>query len=141
MARLEDLTTGTLVKGIMAAERQLGFEPVDVSADNRGYDVESRITSTGKLRFLEVKGRAIGADSITITRNEIMTALNKPDDFILAIVTVDLSASNGQAGADKADPRYVPPALSTRTRFCGHERELPFARPVESRYPASMMEL
>ena len=69
-----------------------------VSAENRGYDVESRITGTGKLRFLEVKGRAIGADSVTITRNEIMTALNKPDDFILAIVTV-----NG----DSADARYV----------------------------------
>jgi SNF2 family DNA or RNA helicase len=62
------------------------------------YDVESRIAGTGKLRFLEVKGRAIGADSVTITRNEIMTALNKPDDFILAIVTVD---------GDAAEPRYV----------------------------------
>jgi hypothetical protein len=83
---------------VMAAERALGFEPTDVSADNRGYDVESRITGTGKLRFLEVKGRAVEADSVTITRNEIMTALNKPDDFILAIVSVD-----GEA----ADPRYV----------------------------------
>ena len=83
---------------VMAAERQLGFETLDVSADNRGFDVESRITGTGKLRFLEVKGRAVGAESITITRNEIMTALNKPDDFILAIVTVD---------GDKADARYV----------------------------------
>jgi superfamily II DNA or RNA helicase len=90
---------------VMAAERRLGFEPADVSAENRGYDVESRITGTGKLRFLEVKGRAAGADSVTITRNEIMTALNKPDDFILAIVTVDLSA--GQPGGDAADPRYV----------------------------------
>ena len=83
---------------VMAAERRLGFEPADVSAESRGYDVESRIPNTGKLRFLEVKGRAVGADSVTITRNEIMTALNKPDDFILAIVTVD-----GEA----ADPRYV----------------------------------
>ena len=83
---------------VIAAERKLGYEPMDVSTENRGYDVESRIAGTGKLRFLEVKGRAIGADSVTITRNEIMTALNKPDDFILAIVTVD---------GDAADPRYV----------------------------------
>ncbi|MBM4296179.1 MAG: DUF3883 domain-containing protein, partial [Deltaproteobacteria bacterium] len=94
------------MQAVLAAERQLGFEPVDVSADKRGYDVESRIPNTGKLRFLEVKGRAVGADTVTITRNEIMTALNKPDDFILAIVTVDLSA-NAQAGGDKAEPRYV----------------------------------
>ena len=94
------------MQAVMAAEHQLGFEPRDVSADNRGYDVESRIPNTGKLRFLEVKGRAIGADFVTITRNEIMTALNKPDDFILAIVTVDLSAG-AQAGGDAAGPRYV----------------------------------
>ncbi|MCI0536879.1 MAG: DUF3883 domain-containing protein [Verrucomicrobiales bacterium] len=86
------------MQAVIAAERRLGFEPVDVSADKRGYDVESRIPNTGKLRFLEVKGRAVGADTVTITRNEIMTALNKPDDFILAVVTVD-----GEA----ADPRYV----------------------------------
>jgi len=97
------------MSAVLAAERQLGFEPTDVSSENRGYDVESRIPGTGKLRFLEVKGRAIGADSVTVTRNEIMTALNKPDDFILAIVTV-----NG----DTADPRYV------RTPF---QREPDFA--------------
>jgi hypothetical protein len=33
-----------------------------------------------------VKGRIEGADSITVTKNEILTCLNKPDDFILAIV-------------------------------------------------------
>jgi superfamily II DNA or RNA helicase len=95
------------MRAVMASERALGFEPADVSADNRGYDVESRVPNTGKLRFLEVKGRTIGADTVTITRNEIMTALNKPQDFILAIVTVDLSASNGQAGGEAAAPRYV----------------------------------
>ena len=33
-----------------------------------------------------MKGRVAGADSITVTRNEILYSLNKPDDFILAIV-------------------------------------------------------
>jgi hypothetical protein len=27
-----------------------------------------------------------GADTITVTRNEILTSLNKPDEFILALV-------------------------------------------------------
>ena len=40
----------------------------------------------GKLRFIEVKGRVAGAATITVTRNEILYSLNKPDDFILAIV-------------------------------------------------------
>ena len=34
----------------------------------------------------EVKGRVAGAATITVTRNEILYSLNKPDDFILAIV-------------------------------------------------------
>lgn len=41
---------------------------------------------TGKLRFIEVKGRNSEADTITVTKNEILYSLNKPDDFILAIV-------------------------------------------------------
>ena len=32
------------------------------------------------------KGRVTGADTITVTQNEILYSLNKPDDFILAIV-------------------------------------------------------
>lgn len=46
------------------------------------------ITDSGKLRFIEVKGRLQGAKTVTVTKNEILTALNKPDDFILAIVLV-----------------------------------------------------
>ena len=71
---------------VMDAERRLGFEPVDREPEKLGYDVESRIPGTGRLRFIEVKGRVAGADSITVTKNEILTALNKPEDFILAIV-------------------------------------------------------
>ena len=41
------------------------------------------------LRFIEVKGRAKGATTVTVSKNEILTALNKPEEFILAIVEVD----------------------------------------------------
>ena len=73
---------------VMAAERALGHEPRDVSAAKVGYDVESREAKTGRLRFIEVKGRAGDADTVTVTHQEIRTALNKPDAFILAIVRV-----------------------------------------------------
>lgn len=46
----------------------------------------SRVPATGKLRFIEVKGRAQDKATITVTCNEILYSLNKPDDFILAIV-------------------------------------------------------
>ena len=77
------------MKLVMDAEAALGYEPRDVSSDKCGYDVESRIPGTGRLRFIEVKGRNADATTVTVTRNEILTALNKPDDFILAIGQVE----------------------------------------------------
>ncbi len=71
---------------IMDIERSLGFDPIDREFEKLGYDIESRILGSGKLRFIEVKGRVSGAPTITVTRNEILYSLNKPDDFILAIV-------------------------------------------------------
>ncbi|MER3487767.1 MAG: RNA helicase, partial [Chloroflexota bacterium] len=71
---------------VMEVERRLGYEPVDREADKLGYDIESRDPRTGRLRFIEVKGRITGAETITVTKNEILTSLNKPDDYILAIV-------------------------------------------------------
>jgi hypothetical protein len=70
----------------MEIERSLGFEPVDREFEKLGYDIESRVAGTGQLRFLEVKGRVRGADTITVTKNEILYSLNKPEAFILAIV-------------------------------------------------------
>jgi SNF2 family DNA or RNA helicase len=71
---------------VMEIERNLGFEPEDVELKKVGYDVESRVPGTGRLRFIEVKGRMAEADHFTVTKNEILTALNKPEDFVLAIV-------------------------------------------------------
>ena len=71
---------------IMEIERGLGFEPTDREFEKLGYDIESRVPGTGKLRFIEVKGRVTGAPTITVTRNEILYSLNMPEDFILAIV-------------------------------------------------------
>ncbi|HZV06926.1 MAG TPA: helicase-related protein [Gemmataceae bacterium] len=73
---------------VMKAEEMLGNHPRDVSDDKCGYDIESKVAD-GKLRFIEVKGRVAGALTVTVTRNEILTALNKPEDFILAIGQVE----------------------------------------------------
>ena len=85
------------MEAVMAVERELGFEPQDVSALNRGWDVESRPgdparLSGAHLRFIEVKGRAAGARTVTVSRNEVLGALNNPETFILAVVEV------GEAG-------------------------------------------
>jgi len=39
-----------------------------------GYDIESKVEADGRLRFIEVKGRVAGALTVTVTRNEILTA-------------------------------------------------------------------
>lgn len=82
------------MKAVMDIERQLGYQPHDVSAEKVGYDIESSIpeelrTSTNTLRFIEVKGRNKGATTVTVSKNEILTGLNKPEEFILAVVEVD----------------------------------------------------
>ncbi len=89
-ARIEHLA----MQAVMEAERRLGNEPRDVSAQRCGYDIESRVPPDGKLRFIEVKGRHIDGKTITVTRNEILTAFNKPEAFLLAIVQVDGHSAN-----------------------------------------------
>jgi hypothetical protein len=73
---------------VIAQEKALGYLPQDVSGKKCGYDIESQIPETGHLRFIEVKGRIAGATTVTVTKNEVLTALNKPDNFLLALVSV-----------------------------------------------------
>nr|WP_319422136.1 helicase-related protein [Pleurocapsa sp. FMAR1] len=79
------------MNAVIAAEKKLGYEPKDVSSLKCGYDIESRISETEALRFIEVKGRIEGAETVTVTKNEIITALNKPENYILAVVEVSSS--------------------------------------------------
>ncbi len=97
------------MESVMAAERAAGFVPRDVSAEKKGWDIESR-TPAGHLRFIEVKGRHAEARDVILTKNEILASLNAPDAFHLALVRVE----NGFAHA----PIYV-------QRF--FQRELGFA--------------
>ncbi len=78
---------------VMSAERRLGHRPRDVSRHKLGYDIESQDGQTGRLRFIEVKGRIEGAETVTVTKNEILTSLNKHESFILALVQVPESNS------------------------------------------------
>jgi superfamily II DNA or RNA helicase len=74
---------------VMAAERALGNAPRDVSAEKKGWDIESSDPDSGHLRFIEVKGRHAEARDVIITKNEILASLNTPDSFFLALVRVE----------------------------------------------------
>ncbi len=95
---------------VMETEIALGHDPCDVSARNEGYDIESRDGRTGQLRFIEVKGRRAGAETVTLTYNEIRTLANRPDTGILAIVLVD---EDGRPSA----PRYIFGAFDREPEF------------------------
>ncbi|ABK99487.1 helicase-related protein [Pelobacter propionicus] len=91
------------MQAVMNLERSLGYEVTDVSAEKCGWDVTSRPPmKDGKIpevRHIEVKGRAKGQTTITVTRNEILYGLNQSDKFVLAVVLVD--------GNNHEGPHYI----------------------------------
>ncbi len=91
------------MQAVIRAEEAMGHTCEDVSAQKCGWDITSRPPSIdGRIptpRHIEVKGRVMGADTVTITTNEIMCALNQADKFVLAIVFVDGERIDG--------PHYV----------------------------------
>ena len=98
------------MEAVMEMERHLGNIPEDVSKQKVGYDILSYNPQSRSYRFIEVKGRVSGADTVMITRQEIITSLHEPEKFILALVEVH----EGIAG----EPHYINGALD--------EREPPF---------------
>ena len=87
-ARIEKLA----MDAVRRIEEGNGCRVVDVSRQKCGWDITSYPPDVdGKqpdARHIEVKGRVRGAGTITITRNEMLYALNQADKFLLAIVLV-----------------------------------------------------
>jgi SNF2 family DNA or RNA helicase len=86
-ARQRSAVERAAVDAVMAIERALGHDPVEMPPNNKGYDIESRARD-GSLLFLEVKGRARGAETFTVTRSEIGVGRNMPGQHILALAAV-----------------------------------------------------
>ena len=86
---------------VMAVERGFGYEVKDVSLEKCGWDVSAYLPHTDSskpmpnARHIEVKGRAKGAKTVTLTRNELCYAVNQKDKFILALVLVDGNETEG----------------------------------------------
>jgi SNF2 family DNA or RNA helicase len=81
------------MNAVRTAEEARGCRVIDVSAEKCGWDISSYPPAVdGKFpeaRHIEVKGRIKGATTVTITRNEILYALNQSDKFHLAIVIIE----------------------------------------------------
>ncbi|NCC05726.1 MAG: DUF3883 domain-containing protein, partial [Proteobacteria bacterium] len=84
---------------VRQAEEAQGCTVIDVSAQKCGWDLTSyppvQDGRQPEPRHIEVKGRAKGASTVTVTRNEILYGLNQQDKFLLAIVLVDGDTCDG----------------------------------------------
>ena len=97
-ARIERIA----MQAVFQAEHALGHRTKDVSGEKCGWDITAYIEQAEGLaleRHIEVKGRAKGQDTITVTSNEIRYGLNQKDKFVLAVVVVD--------GERAEAPRYI----------------------------------
>lgn len=88
-ARIERIA----MQAVINAERALGHEVLDVSAQKCGWDITSLPQSVNDRippsRHIEVKGRVKGATTVTVSKNEVFSGFNQADKFILAVVLVD----------------------------------------------------
>ncbi len=98
-SRIEEVA----MQAVMDKESSFGHEIKDVSAEKCGWDITARPPAVDGVipedRHIEVKGRAKGQTTITVSRNEILYGLNQTDKFLLAIVIVD--------GNDFEGPFYI----------------------------------
>jgi hypothetical protein len=99
---------------VMDSERALGHEVFDVSAQKCGWDVTARPpvgpdNAIRDDRHIEIKGRAKGATTVTVTKNEIFSSFNQGEKFILAIVLVDGEQTDG--------PYYIKHPFKTEPEF------------------------
>lgn len=88
------------VAAVMAAERLLGRVPREMPHNNPGFDIESR-DGEGCVFRIEVKGRITGADTFTVTANEVNFAQSQGDRHRLALVEVS------PQGPEQDRVRYV----------------------------------
>ena len=105
------------MNAVMEKEVALGNVPLDVSSKKLGYDIVSFDPDTQEHRRIEVKGRAVGAGTVMVTRNEIVVSLNKPESYILAIVTVEEGVAAKLAYAWGALDDRVPPFGQSAVQF------------------------
>lgn len=84
-ARIERIA----MQAVYDAEHALGHRIKDVSAEKCDWDITAYVEQSEGLaleHYIEVKGRAKGQDTITVTSNEIRHGLNQKDKFVLAVV-------------------------------------------------------
>ena len=76
------------VDAVLAAERGLGRDPLEMPFNNKGFDISS-VGPDGHTVTIEVKARIAGAEDFFVTHNEVLTGKNAQPRYRLALVRVD----------------------------------------------------
>jgi len=106
-------TTGVerrAVDAVLAGELHAGCVAVEMPHNHPGYDIRS-VAPDGRITFIEVKGRIAGAESFTVTQNELRFAANIPDAYLLALVEVSPD------GPEADQVRYLPQPYGGEVRL------------------------
>jgi hypothetical protein len=87
------------MRAVREAEEALGHSVKDVSADNCGWDLTAQPPEVDGVlppsRHIEVKGRAAGQETVTVSSNEIREGMNQGAKFFLGVVLVDGDSVDG----------------------------------------------
>lgn len=97
------------MNAVINSEEASGFKPEVAKKQHSGYDIISFDSETKSYRFIKVKSYVEGTKDIYASRNEIITSLNKPDSYWLAVVKFD--------GNDHSEPIYVPNPFNIDPKF------------------------
>ena len=89
-ARIERIA----MDAIMELERQLGYEPRDVSAQKCGYDIESRIPNLGCLKFIEEKAESPAQIQSPLSR--VKTLRQRPQGVLVNFDHIHSSRNCGR---------------------------------------------
>ena len=106
---LETTSQRAAITAVLRSEAALGRTPRPATADEQGYDVESR-AADGSPLFIMVRHRT--ADAFLVTRSELGVARNTGDRHVLALVDGDRMRYVRRAFAAVADPEFGISAVS-----------------------------
>ncbi len=110
----DDEVERAAIDSVMAYEIQQRRQPENLSVQKLPYDIRST-GENGKIRYIEVKGRAATGD-VELTEREWLTAENFADDYWLYIVT-DVMHNPSIAVIRNPVRALDPQTIQQRTRY------------------------
>lgn len=110
-----ELVERRAVEAVLAAERALGRVPEEMPRNNPGYDIRST-GRDGFIRYVEVKGRIAGAETFTVTTNEVTFAQTQGMRHRLALVEVSSDEPDNDRLRYVSDAfAHLDPSVTTRS--------------------------